>query len=66
VGASGGLFILWDPTMVEVWSSVSMEHVLIIHGRSLQNNDEFYLLNIYAPCDDGAKQLLWNALSVYL
>jgi ABC-type microcin C transport system permease subunit YejE len=33
VGASGGLLILWDQSMVEVWSSVSMDHVLIIHGR---------------------------------
>lgn len=66
VGASGGLLILWDSNIVEVWSSVSFEHVLIIHGRFIDSNEEFYLLNIYAPCDNGAKQLLWNSLSVYL
>lgn len=63
VDASGGL---WDTSLVEVWSSVSMVHVLIIHGRFLQNNDDFYLLNVYAPCDNGAKHLLWNSLSVHL
>lgn len=57
---------MWDSSAVEVWSSVSMEHVLIIHGRFIHNNDEFYLFNIYAPCDNGAKQSLWNALFVYM
>lgn len=63
VGASGGLLIMWDSSVVEVWSSFSMQHVLIIHGRFTDYNDEFYLFNIYAPCDNGAKQLLWNSLS---
>ena len=66
MGVSGGLLILWDSSMVEVWSSITMDHVLIIHGRFLQNNVEFYLLNVYAPCDNGAKQLLWDSLSVFL
>lgn len=66
VGASGGLLIIWDIEVVEVWSSVSMEHVLIIHGRFISSDDEFFIFNIYAPCDNGAKQLLWNSLSVYL
>ena len=66
MGASSGLLIMWNSTAVEVWSSVSMEHVLIIHGRFIHNNEEFYLFNLYAPCDNGAKQLLWNSLSEYL
>jgi hypothetical protein len=32
VGASGRLLILWDSSAVEVWSLVSREHILIIHG----------------------------------
>lgn len=66
VGAFGGMFILWDPSIMEVWSSCSMEHAFIIHGRFINSDDEFYLFNIYAPCDNGAKQLLWNSLSEYL
>jgi len=58
VGASGGLLIMWDSSIVEVWSSFSLEHVLRIHGCFIDLNDEFYLFNIYAPCDSGAKQLL--------
>jgi len=55
---SGGLLTMWDSSAVEVWSSVSMKHVLIIHGRFINNNEEFYLFNIYAPFDKRAKQLL--------
>ena len=53
VGASRGLLIMWDSSVVEVWSSFSIEHVLLIHGRFLDSNDEFHLFNIYAPCDNG-------------
>jgi len=31
-GASGGLVIMWDCSAVEVWSTVSFEHVVVIHG----------------------------------
>jgi len=55
VGASGGLLILWDASLVEVWSTESIEHAIIIHGQFVQSNDEFYLVNVYAPCDNGAK-----------
>jgi hypothetical protein len=66
VGASRGLLIMRDPSVVEVWSSFSIEHVLIIDGRFIDSNDEFHLFNIYAPCDNGDKQLLWNSLSEHL
>jgi exonuclease III len=65
-GASGGLLTIWDTSLVEVWSSVSIEHALLIHGWFIDSNDEFYVFNIYAPCDNGAKQLLWNSLSEHL
>lgn len=63
VGASGGLLTMWDTTEVEVWSSFSQEHMLQIHGRVRSNNEEFYLFNIYAPCDLRAKAELWEAIS---
>lgn len=31
-GASGGLVTLWDTKEVEVWSTMSIEHVLVICG----------------------------------
>jgi len=51
LGASGGLLTLWDPIKVEVWSSSSLDHVLSIHGRFITSNEEFHLLNVYAPCN---------------
>ena len=63
LGASRGLLTLWDTLEVEVWSSVSFEHVLQIHGRFIQTNDVFYLFNIYTPCDPRASQELWVSMS---
>nr|ABD32616.1 reverse transcriptase - beet retrotransposon, putative [Medicago truncatula] len=31
-----------------------------------QSNEEFYLFNIYAPCDRAAQKLLWDSLSLRL
>jgi hypothetical protein len=51
---------------VEVWSSVSQEHVLIIHGRIISSNEELFLFNVYAPFDVRGKQELWVSLSARL
>jgi len=66
VGASGGLLTMWDTAEVEVWTSVSREHMLQIHGRFVRTNEVFYLFNIYASCDLSAKEELWMALTVRL
>ncbi|XP_045831090.1 uncharacterized protein LOC123922415 [Trifolium pratense] len=66
VGASGGLLTLWDSTEVKVWSTESREHVLWCHGRFSKTGEEFLVANVYAPCDDGAKQILWDSLTVRL
>ncbi|MCI29797.1 cytochrome P450, partial [Trifolium medium] len=66
VGASGGLLTVWDSSEVEVWSTVSHEHVLVCHGRFLRSDEEFIVVNVYAPCDPGAKQGLWDSLSARL
>jgi len=58
VGVSGGLLVMWDSSVVEIWSSRSVEHVLIVHGCFILSVEEFYLFNIYAPCDNGAKLVL--------
>jgi exonuclease III len=63
-GASGGLVTLWDVKEVEVWSSFQLEHVLGIHGRFVKSGEEFFLLNIYAPCDISRQQTLWHNISM--
>ncbi|CAJ2635027.1 unnamed protein product [Trifolium pratense] len=64
--ASGGILTLWYSSEVEVWSTESREHVLWCHGRFLRTGEEFHVANVYAPCDDGAKQGLWEYFSVRL
>ncbi|KAK2356846.1 DNA-(apurinic or apyrimidinic site) endonuclease [Trifolium repens] len=66
VGASGGLVTIWDSSKVEVWSSESREHVLWSHGRFISSGVEFSVANVYAPCEDGAKQRLWASLTARL
>jgi exonuclease III len=66
VGASGGLLTLWDSSEVEVWSSESRDHVLWCHGRFITSGAEFSVANVYAPCEDGAKQRLWDSLTARL
>jgi hypothetical protein len=46
-----------------VWSSASREHVLWCHGRFTKSDEEFYVANVYTPCDLGVKQVLWDSIS---
>lgn len=66
IGASGGLLTAWDTSEVEVWSTVSLDYSLLIHGQFIKSNEEFYLFNVYAPCDARERTLLWDSLSVRL
>jgi len=63
VGASGRLVTIWDTSEVEVWMSCRGDHFLMIHGRFIKSNEEFYLFNVHAPCDRIPKQALWTSLS---
>ena len=48
VGASGGLLTVWDSSKVEVWSSVSFDHTLIIH-ESLKSLMRIFICLMYMP-----------------
>ncbi|KAK2444628.1 DNA-(apurinic or apyrimidinic site) endonuclease [Trifolium repens] len=65
-GVSGGLLSIWDPTEVKVWSSLSQDYVMWCHSQFIRTDEEFLVANVYAPCDSGAKQGLWNSLAVRL
>lgn len=49
-----------------MWSEVSQDHTLIIHDRFITTDEEFFLFNVYAPCDIRAKHDLWVSLSTRL
>jgi len=55
-GASRGLITMWDPSVVEVWCSMSYRHVLIIKGKEILTGQNFIVAIVYAPCDTTAKQ----------
>jgi len=38
----------------------------MIHIRFIKSNETFFLFNVYAPCDNRAKEELWGSLSVRL
>jgi len=42
VGASGGLIMVWDSSIIEVWSSMSFGHVLVIKGSYLNRRRYCY------------------------
>jgi len=63
LGASGGLVTLWDSPEVEVWYSTSFEHVLLEAGRFYKSNEQFVVVNIYAPCEDARQQSLCDNIT---
>jgi len=63
IGASGGLVTVRDSTRVNVWSSMSFGHVLVIKGTVILTAEDFVIINVYAPCDLVGKKLLWNSLN---
>jgi len=59
VGASGRILILWDTSEVEVWDRRSLANSVIIHGRFVKSGCEFFIANVYAPCDSAGRHALW-------
>ena len=66
MGASGGLVTVWDSTCVDVWCSVSFGHTLIIKGTVIQTGEQFFIVNVYAPCELVVKRALWERLTVFV
>jgi len=66
VGASRGLLTVWDRNLVDVWSTLSFSHVLVIRGRVISTSQEFVIANVYASCDTTAKQVLWDHLTSFV
>ncbi|KEH15970.1 endonuclease/exonuclease/phosphatase family protein, partial [Medicago truncatula] len=53
------ILTLWDTSEVEVWDSRMLASSLIIHGRFVKSGCEFFIANVYAPCDSIGRQALW-------
>ena len=46
--------------------SMSLDHVLIIKGRFIKSGYDFVIANVYAPCDVGGHNSLWERLSALI
>jgi len=66
VGASGGMITVWNNSLLDVWSSTSFDHVLVITGRVILTGEIFVIINVYVPCDSSAKRILWERLTPYV
>ena len=66
VGACGGLVTVWDVSQIDVTSSVSFSHVLVIKGKVLLTGEDFVIFNVYASCDSEAKKILWGNLLLHI
>jgi len=66
LGASGGLLTIWDTNVVEVWSTSCFDLALVIRGQVISTGIEFIIVNVYAPCDTTAKQVLWDKLASFV
>jgi exonuclease III len=66
IGASGGLVTVWDASRIDVTSSVSFSHVLVIKGKVLLTGEDFVIFNVYAPCNLEAKKTLWGNLLLHV
>jgi len=65
-GASGGLATLWDPTKVELVSSVTASHWIFTEIIILEENIRLSLFNVYAPVALSEKHLCWSSLNEYM
>jgi hypothetical protein len=57
---------MWDRNLIDVWSTSSFAHVLVIRGMVIGSGEEFVIVNVYAPCGTNAKYNLWNQLTSFV
>jgi len=66
VGTSGGLITVWNNSLINVWSSTSFDHVLVISGSVILTGENIVIINVYASCDMVAKRNLWERLTSFV
>lgn len=54
-GLSGGMIIIWDTNVLEVFFSFSGVGFVGVCARKRRSSDVFFMVNVYSPCDWGGK-----------
>lgn len=60
------MITVWNNSLIDVWSSTSFAHVLVITGRIILTGEDIVIINVYAPCDMLAKRSLWERLTSFV
>jgi hypothetical protein len=63
LGTSGGLLVAWDPVLFDFLPFLTVGGILLT-GKSLLNNRELAMLNVYGPCTPGKlSRNLWKTVA---
>ena len=63
IQASGGLLCMWSNSDFQVERRVKGRHFLMLVGKWVKENQWLHIVNVYAPCDQAGKRILWDELS---
>ncbi|KAJ0927692.1 putative AP endonuclease 1, Endonuclease/exonuclease/phosphatase superfamily [Helianthus annuus] len=61
-GRSGGLISLWNPTIFNVNLRIIKQNFIIVGGKVTGLEGDLFIVNVYAPNDDGKRKHLWHEL----
>ncbi|XP_021995911.1 uncharacterized protein LOC110893098 [Helianthus annuus] len=59
VGRSGGFISLWNPSIFNVNLRIIKQNFIIVGGKITGLDEEFFIVNVYAPNDDSKRKHLW-------
>jgi len=66
MGASSGMVMVWNSSIIDVWSFMSFAHAFVITERVTLTGEEIVIVNVYAPCEQEAKGELWERLTTFV
>ncbi|XP_071729010.1 uncharacterized protein [Rutidosis leptorrhynchoides] len=64
--ASGGILLVWNPSIIDVSEAVEGEFFLAIKGHLLGCNSEIEIVNVYGPHSTEKKVRFWDELGKLL
>ncbi|XP_071732730.1 uncharacterized protein [Rutidosis leptorrhynchoides] len=65
-GMSGGIVSIWDPSFFvkdRVWSD---ENYVIVKGKWVGSDVDYFMINVYGPHNSNAKASLWDRLYTFM
>ena len=65
-GHSGGLVSIWDPTIFVKQNIWCEDNVLIVQGKWVNDDDTYFMVNVYGPQDPSSKRNLWHNLLTFI